>query len=203
MPGSAAHRRADHREAEIADLEIALLQMLHLAARIVFGVAGQMHLAVFQQDIAVRVDQDRGVEPALAHLAGLVGLHRLFRVAEMEADAVFARRGEQRRGFVRRHRRFEPAVRLGDVLVVVAREERGQRQFGEHHQFDAALMRVLHQPDHALDGDRAGLGLLDRPELRGGDGDDAAGHCACSQVSNGCSSTVTSCRLRSGDRREV
>ena len=61
----AAEGAAD-REAEIADLEIALLQMLERALRLVLGVAGQMDLAVLADDAAVALDQDRGVEAALA-----------------------------------------------------------------------------------------------------------------------------------------
>jgi hypothetical protein len=170
-----AHRRADHREAEIAHLEIALLQVLHLALRVELGVPGQMHLAVFQQDLAGRADQDRGIEVPPAHRAGLVRLVRDLRVAEMEADIVALRRLEQRRGLVRGHRRLEPVIGLRDILVVVAREEGGQRELGEHHELHAAPVGALHQRDHAGHGDRARLGFLDRAELRGADGDDA-GH---------------------------
>ena len=57
----AAHGAPD-RKAEIARLEIALLQMLVGALRVELGVAGQMHLAVLADDRAGSVDQDRGVE---------------------------------------------------------------------------------------------------------------------------------------------
>ena len=85
------------------------------------------------------------------------------------------RRGgfEQWRRFIRRHGGFEPGVRFANVLMEVARKERRQRQFGKHDQLHAALVRPLHQPDHARDGDRSRFGLLDRPKLGGGDGNDA------------------------------
>ena len=149
--------------------------MLHLAPRIELRVAWQMNLAVFQQDIALGPHQDGGVEPALADQTGFIGFVRDLAITEMKADAVALGRREQRRGFVRRHGGFEPEIGLGDVLMIMARKERGQRQFGEHHQLHPAFMRPLHQPHHALHRDGARFRLLDRPELSGGDGKDA-GH---------------------------
>ena len=63
--------------------------MLHDALRSKRGVAGQMHLAVFQEDVALGADQDGGIEPPLAHNPGLIRLLRDFRVAEVKADPVF------------------------------------------------------------------------------------------------------------------
>ena len=62
-------KRALDRKAQIADFEIAFFEMLELALRIELGVAGQMDLAVFADDIAGLVDQNRGVV--------VVGLRRL------------------------------------------------------------------------------------------------------------------------------
>ena len=77
----AAHG-APHREAEIARLEIALLQMLERALGVELGMAGQVHLAVLADDLAVAVDQDRGVE--------VMAVGGQLRVAEIEADLVAA-----------------------------------------------------------------------------------------------------------------
>jgi hypothetical protein len=86
-------------------------------------------LSIFHQDVALWSNQDRGIETP--------------------------RRIEQRRGVVRRHRRFEPAIRLGHVRMVVTRKERRQRPFRKHHQCDAAPARAP-APDHA--GDRTNRG---------------------------------------------
>ena len=109
-----------------------------------------------------------------SRFARLVRLVRDLGIAEMEADAVAPRRLEQRRRLVAGQRLLEPLVRLGPVGVPVAREERRQRELGEDDQLDAPRMRPLHQPHHARDRDRSRLRALDRPELGGGDGEDAA-----------------------------
>ena len=46
-------------KAEIARLEVALLQMLKGALGIELGVAGQMHLAILADEFSVAIDQDR------------------------------------------------------------------------------------------------------------------------------------------------
>ena len=48
----AADWGADHGEAEVADLEVPLLQVLHLPDRVVVLVPGQVDLAVLQDDLA-------------------------------------------------------------------------------------------------------------------------------------------------------
>jgi hypothetical protein len=48
----AAHRRANHRETQVAHFEEAFLQVLDLPQRVVFRMPGQMHLAVLQHDLA-------------------------------------------------------------------------------------------------------------------------------------------------------
>ena len=62
--------RAPDGEAEIADLEVALLEMLESAPGLVLGMAGQVDLAVLADDLPGPVDQDRRVEAA--HLRALV-----------------------------------------------------------------------------------------------------------------------------------
>src|ERR1043165_1584728 len=52
---------APYREAEIARLEIALLQMLEGALRIELGMARQVYLAVLADDLAVAVNEDGSV----------------------------------------------------------------------------------------------------------------------------------------------
>src|SRR5215213_10676734 len=54
-----AVEHAPDREAEVAGLEIALFQMLVAALRVVFGMAGQVHLAVAADDRPVATDEDR------------------------------------------------------------------------------------------------------------------------------------------------
>ena len=48
----ARNGRADHRKAKIARLKITLFQMLHMADWIEFLMTRQMHLAVFQHNLA-------------------------------------------------------------------------------------------------------------------------------------------------------
>ena len=57
----AAHEAPD-RKAEIAWLEIALLQVLMGALRVEFGVARQVHLAVLADNRPCAVDQDCRIE---------------------------------------------------------------------------------------------------------------------------------------------
>ena len=92
MPTTAAERPPD-REAEIADLEVALLQMLERNAGAMVGVSRQMHLAILADDLAVRADQDRGVV-ALRRAAFLGELG----IAEIEAD--LQARGQMEQGRV-------------------------------------------------------------------------------------------------------
>ena len=96
---------APDRKAEIARLEIALLEMLKRIVRPVVGVAGQMHLAVFADDRGILVHQDRGVVAV-----GRAVLLRKFGVAEIEADAERLCGLEQRPRRRARHFAFEKAV---------------------------------------------------------------------------------------------
>ena len=159
------------------------------------GVAGQMHFAVLQKDVAVGTDQHRSVEAPFTDRTVFVGFVRDFGIPQMEANPVFARGGEQRRCLVGRHGGLEPMVRLRDVLVIVAGKERGQRQFREYDQFHAALVRPFHQPNHTFYRHRARFSFLDRAQLRGGDGD-GAGHAGqhgmrrTNRPSPGCARTV-------------
>ena len=150
-------------EAEVAGQEIALLQMLEGAGRVVFGMAGQMHLAVLADDLALAVRQDRGVE--VLSLGGQLG------IAEGDGDAVVPRLGEQRLGRPVRHLALEPLVDLGLVLHVPAREEGGERQLREDDEAAALRPRLLQQRQHALHHGLAAVGLLDRAHLGAADDD--------------------------------
>ncbi len=65
-----AAERLEHREAEIADLEVALLEVLERPLGLVLGMARQVDLAVLAGDAAVTLDDDRGIE--VARLAAFV-----------------------------------------------------------------------------------------------------------------------------------
>src|ERR1051326_8272526 len=97
--------------------------MLRRAARIEVGVSRQMYLSVLQDDVAIRVDQDGGVEPTLHEFAVAARLPRHLRVAKMEADAKMASGIEKWRRCVRRHGALEPMVGVGEVIVIMAWEE--------------------------------------------------------------------------------
>ena len=60
-------------------------------------------------------------------------------------------------------------VELGDVVDEPAREERRQRQLGEHDEVAAPLGGLAQQREQPLDDVLAGVGPLDRPELGGTD----------------------------------
>src|SRR3546814_8915515 len=117
---------APDRKAGIAEVEITLLEMLEGTPRFVLVMAGQMHLAVFSDDLAVAVDQDRRVE-----MRDHAVFFDQFGIAEIEAEAEPARFVEQGLGLRPGHAAFEKAVDLGLVGHEPAREEGGPRQFGE------------------------------------------------------------------------
>src|SRR4030095_15629654 len=73
-------------EAEIADLEVLLLEMLVGRCRPVLGMPRQMDLAVLADGAAVRPDQDRGIEAP-----GLPLFLRELGIAQVETDALGAR----------------------------------------------------------------------------------------------------------------
>ena len=113
-----AAERAPDREAQVADLEVALFQVLEWDARAVIGVAGQIDLAVLADDPAVRADQDRGVV-AVPRAAFFCELG----VAEVEADLELGR--ELGRGCVASLgiSLLEPAVDLPDLVIPVGRKK--------------------------------------------------------------------------------
>ena len=149
----AAHE-APHGKAEIARLEVALLQVLDACALVELGMAGQVHLAVFADDLALLVDEDRRVE--------MVPVGRELRIAEAQPHAVLHRALEQRpRGGVG-HLLLEPEIGLGAVLVIPAREEGGERQLGIDDEVGALGLGLVHQVEHARHHGLTRVGLLDR-----------------------------------------
>src|SRR5262249_56454895 len=83
--------RSPHTPAQVSDLEVALFQMLKRAPGLVFGVPGQMDLAILADDAAALVDQDRAVEAVAALTAAFE-----FGKAQIEAEAQALRLAEQR-----------------------------------------------------------------------------------------------------------
>ena len=146
-----------HAEAQVADFEELLLQVLERRLGLVVGMAGQVDLAVLADDPGLAVHQDGGVE--LAPFRGQLG------VAQVEADAEFARGVEQRLHVGVGHALFEEAIdRLG-VFHPVARKESGQRQFGKDHELRLAGRGLAHHLDEAADHHRAGVGQVDGAHL--------------------------------------
>ncbi len=161
----AAHR-LPHAKAQVADLEVALLQVLEGAPGLVLGVARQVDLAVLAGDLAGAIDQDRRIE-AMHRAAALLDLGK----AEADADAEALRLVEQRRRLVARHLALEEAVDLLLVRHPPARKEGGERQLGENHQVAFVLAGLAQQVEHALDDGRPAVRALDGPELGRADGD--------------------------------
>ena len=161
-------------------LEVLALEMLERPPPLRLLVTREVHLAVARHDRAVAADHHRRVVPV-----AVVGE---LRVPEVEADAEPRRFLEQRTGLVTRHVAFEERQHLV-VVEVPAREERGERELGEHHEVGAARGRVAQQREEALDHLGSGLGARDRPHLCGRDGELAAHVVAPASSSITCSST--------------
>src|SRR6266853_5157512 len=84
---------APYFEALVADVEIALFEMLEASIGQMLGMPGQVDLAVASDDPPVALDEDRGVVvPDLALLLGQLG------IAEIEAHTQLLRQVEQRPG---------------------------------------------------------------------------------------------------------
>ena len=131
--------------------------MLKGAIMVEFGMTGQMGLAVFADDVAVAVGEDRGVE--MAPLGCQLG------IAERDRNLRLAGGGKERRGGGIGHFAFEPLVDLGLIFHVPAREKRGQAEFGKHHEITARPFGLLQQGDHPVDHLLARVGLLNRAHL--------------------------------------
>ena len=169
MPDHRVHEAPDF-ETLVADIEIALFEVLERRLRQVLGMAGQMDLAIAPDDMPGRIDQNRGVVMAL--LALLLGQ---FGITEIEPDPEFLREIEERPGCRIRHIALEPAV---DFLLIghpPARKKRRQRQFGKDNKPRAVAVRLAQQRAEP-DNDRlAAVGAVNGTELRHG-GAQLAGH---------------------------
>jgi len=152
---------APNGKAEIAWFEILLFKMLKRQMRPVVRMARQMDLSIFAENLAVR-PHDNGcvVAPAVADGFG---------IAEIEADAAFGRRFKQRAGVGIRHLVFEKPVGLISALIPVAREKRGQRQFGEDDEAASQTVRLLQHGNQALHHGRSIIGEMNGTELGRGD----------------------------------
>src|SRR6185312_6247657 len=166
-PHDAAHR-LPHREAEIAYVEIPLLEMLPEIIGPVVGMARQMHLAVFADDLALVVDQDRRVIAL-----GGTALLRHLAIAEVETDPQLLSEVENRLRNGSRHLAFEIGIDLVLVLGEPAREKSGKGHFGKHHETTTARMRFAQQLKHPLDDGLSRIAFLYRPKLGGACDDDS------------------------------
>src|SRR4029078_12967581 len=115
-----AAQRAPDLEAEIAGLEIALLQMLKGALGIVLGMAREMDLAVFPDNLAALVGQYAGVE--------MVSVGRQLGVAKVHRDPVLRGAIEQRARRRVWHFALEPGIDFRLVRHVPALKEPGERK---------------------------------------------------------------------------
>src|SRR5216683_928164 len=154
----------------VADVEIALFEVLERRLGEMLGVPRQVDLAVAPDDMPRRIDQDRRVVVArLAVFLGQLG------IAEIEADAELPAEVEQWPRLGVRHVALEIAVDLALVGHPPARKERRQRQLGKDDKPGAIAMRLAQQGDQPLDHRRAAVGDVYGPEL-GNRGAKFAGH---------------------------
>jgi hypothetical protein len=150
-------------EAQVADLEILLLEMLVRHRRPVIVMAGQVDLAVLADQSPVRPDQDRRIEMMRRAL-----FFCPLGVAKVEANTLLTRQLEQRQRLRARHLALEILLDLVRIFHPVAREEGRQRELREHDELGAAAVGFLQHLDHALDHTRPAIGEVDRPQLGGG-----------------------------------
>ena len=94
-------------------------------------------------DLRVLVSEHGGIE------APAVG--RQFGITKIESDFEFGCEVEQRLRLGSGHAAFEEALDGFFFAHPIAREERGQGQFGEHHELGAAAMGLAQKRDQALD----------------------------------------------------
>ena len=180
-------------EAEVADVEVALLEMLERSGRLVLGVAGQMDLAILPDDAADGVHEDRRVVAA-----GDAGLLGDLRVAHTEREAQAARLLEQGLGLRPRHLGLEERVDIALLPHVPAREERRQGQLREDHEVTVTGPGLAQQHDQAHDHRAAAVVAGDRTQLGGADGDGSHTVIFQSRVAPNCRTPFTFLRKAPG-----
>ena len=104
-----------------------------------FGPAGQVDLAIFANDLAGLIDEDRGVVAVLYS-----SFDDQFSIAQIKPDPQLGGLVKQGLRGGRGHGGFVVAVKLGLILDHPAREKGGQRHFGKDHQLGPAPMRFAH-----------------------------------------------------------
>ena len=175
-----------HAEAQVANLEVALLEVLEGAPRLVRGVTGHMDLSIRADETAGLIDEDRRVVSVRG--AGLVGE---LSVPEAEAKPQAPRLVEQRLRLRPRHLALEERVDLRLIVHPPAGKERRQRELGEHEEVAAARAGLVQVAHEALDDVAPRLVPGDRPELRRADRDDAHTWIFQSRVAPNCSTPCT------------
>ena len=191
-----AAERPPHLEALGTDLEVALLEVLEGAPRLVLVVPGQVHLAVATDLVAVAADEDLGVVA--------VTVRRLLGEAEAEADAEASGFVEEGLGLDRRHLGLEPHVEVGVVLEVPAREERRERELGIDDELGSERVRVVQQGEQPVDDIGPGVVALHRSHLCSSDGDGSthdgapSARSASASVNSTCSNTLAPASRSSG-----
>jgi hypothetical protein len=129
--------------------------VLERAVGLVLGMAGQVNLPITPNDVSRAVHEDGRVEAARAPiLDGQLG------IAEAEPDGEPPRLVEERARLRPRHLALEEGVDLRLILHPPAREERGERQLGEHDQLAAARVRLREEGEETLDDVGAGFAAM-------------------------------------------
>jgi hypothetical protein len=119
-------------------------------------------LAVLADDRAVGADEDRAIEaPPLGRELG---------IAEVEAGAELFCLVEQGLRLLRRNAFFKVLrIDVGLVLHPPARKERGERELRKDDELRAHAVGFPQQVHQSFHGNGARIGLVERPELGGGD----------------------------------
>ncbi|MDR6099894.1 hypothetical protein QE369_000072 [Agrobacterium larrymoorei] len=134
--------------------------MLESALWVIFVMAWQVHLAIFADDLALPVGDDRGVETTpLRCQLGVTECHR-----HTEVPGTL----EQRHGGGIGHLGFEPCIHFFPIRHVPAGKKRGQREFGIDDYFGTTRGGLLQQFHHAGNYNGPAITFLNGAELSAG-----------------------------------